>query len=389
MRWIVTDDIYAETWRRLLEFANTELTMDEKSRRHSKATTKSQASNYKKQAAQARVCVLQAKEYFDAARSSSLFTSPNHAYYGAVATASLMMLILGDGDSSLDVLRGDSRNNHHGLEFTTASTAKTASTALTLLESSRATVLTRGHFSNWYGVLPSRANVFATVNSALGPEGQMRQIAMERIGGYTIPTIQEFSKTKSSLCDLLKFLPDLDADLQRFGVNASRARSTHEVKRERDGTTEHTWTLHGCRSAAERDEILQHFAVTARFAEAMTCEGLEHSMSAIVRLRFQLTETLGFKWPMTRDTMNHDAISYATAVDYHEIVDLYLAAYQLSMLSRYFPDIWISCIESQCRAAKLIERAVDLVVKKLPILALSMLSTEETVISTHRAPWTT
>ena len=127
MRWIVTDDIYAETWRRLLEFANIELTMDEIARRHGKAITKSQTDNYKKQATQARVCALQAKEYFDAARSSTLFTSPNHAYYGAVATASLMMLIFGDGQKSLDVLRADNRNNHHGLDFTTGCTANSIS----------------------------------------------------------------------------------------------------------------------------------------------------------------------------------------------------------------------------------------------------------------------
>ena len=57
------------------------------------------------------------------------------------------------------------------------------------------------------------------------------------------------------------------------------------------------------------------------------------------------------------------------------------------MLSRYFPDIWIACIESQCKAAKLIERAVDIVIKKLPILALSFISFEDVVISTHKEPW--
>ena len=85
--------------------------------------------------------------------------------------------------------------------------------------------------------------------------------------------------------------------------------------------------------------------------------------------------------------MNHDTISYADILPTHEIIDLYLVAYQLSMLSRYFPDIWVRCIESQCRAAKLIERATEIIAKKFAVLTLSMLRGEETVISTHREPW--
>jgi hypothetical protein len=85
--------------------------------------------------------------------------------------------------------------------------------------------------------------------------------------------------------------------------------------------------------------------------------------------------------------MNHDTISYATSPGAHELTDLYLVAFQLSMLARYYPDIWVSCIESQGRCSKLIERSVDLIIKKLPILALSLLGPEEVVISTHREHW--
>ena len=57
------------------------------------------------------------------------------------------------------------------------------------------------------------------------------------------------------------------------------------------------------------------------------------------------------------------------------------------MLSRYYPDIWVSAVESRCIAAKLLERAVDIAIKKFPILTLSIISGEETIISTHREPW--
>lgn len=184
----------------------------------------------------------------------------------------------------------------------------------------------------------------------------------------------------------MKFLPDLDADLQRFGVSAVRSRTSHEVKYEGEQTTQ-TWTLHDCRFPQDRDALFERFAVTPRFSDGLTCFGTENTNAAIVKLTYPQREAISFTWPTSRETLNHDTISYADAPETHEIVDLYLIAYQLSILSRYYPDIWVSCIESQCRGAKLVERAVETIVKKLPILALSMLSSEDVVISTHREPW--
>lgn len=384
MRWIVTDDIYAETWRQLLEFSNLELTTDVIVRRHGEPKSKANRDNVAKQAAQARVCVLQAKEYFDAARVASLFTSPNHSYYGSVALASLMMLVLGDGTKSLDYLRSDNRNNHHGLDFTTGCNAKSASVAIALVEHSRVEILPFGHFSNLYKMLPAQGSAWALVKQS---HGSTFSRGMRVIGGYDAPAFEAIKGTKKTLLELLKFLPDLDSDLQRFGISAVRSRTSHEVQTKPDGDTTYTWRIHGCRSEAELEALLEKFAVTPRFSDALTFKGPDNATSGIVTLRFKESDDIGIHWPGSRDTMNHDTISYADILETHEIIDLYLVAYQLSMLSRYFPDIWVRCIESQCRAAKLIERATDIITKKLPILALSILRGEETVISTHREPW--
>jgi hypothetical protein len=96
---------------------------------------------------------------------------------------------------------------------------------------------------------------------------------------------------------------------------------------------------------------------------------------------------LEIRWPTSRETMDHQSIAYAEEIDTHEFVDGFVVAYQLSMLSRYFPDLWVACVESHCKAAKLIEQAVSLLIKKSPILALSMLTPGGITISTHREPW--
>lgn len=96
MEWITSENTYEESWRRLLEFANVELAMEAISGFHGEPT-KSTLPNYRKQAEQARVALLQAREYFEAAKASSLYTQPNHLYYGSVALSTACMLIRGDG----------------------------------------------------------------------------------------------------------------------------------------------------------------------------------------------------------------------------------------------------------------------------------------------------
>lgn len=386
MRWIVTDDIYVETWRRLLEFANIELTLEEIARRHGTPTAKSAKQNYLKQATQARVCILQAKEYFDAARSSTLFTSPNHAYYGAIALASLMLLVLGDGTKSLDYLRTDSRNNHHGLNLSNGCSSRTATEGFTLLEQTQVEILQHGHFGNWYRVLPTRGKVYANIRRSQG-QGETASVNYLPAGGYNVPSYPSVQGQKYSILSLLKYLPDLDSELLRFGLAAPRSRTTHEIRTAHDGEVVHEWRIHGCRTTQERDELLSKFSVVSRYSDALSCIGTDGTTGGIVRLAFRAPAEIGFTWPPCRETLSHDTISYADAPETHEVVDLYLIAYQLSMLSRYYPDVWVSFIESHCKGAKLVERATELLIKKLPILVLSMLSAEETVVSTHRPPW--
>ena len=146
MEWVTTPDVQREIWRRLREFANPEFAVDAISAIHGAPADNHIASGYKKQAQQIRACVLQASEYFAAARSTSLVTSPNHIYYGLVSLASAVMLLLGDGKKSFDYLRKGDSNKHHGLEFSQSSSVADAKRGLGLLEHSRVRVRRMGTF---------------------------------------------------------------------------------------------------------------------------------------------------------------------------------------------------------------------------------------------------
>jgi hypothetical protein len=383
MEWVVTDDIYQEVWRRLLEFANIDLTVDEIARRHGKPVSPAERGNYRKQAAQARVCVLQAKEYFDAAASSTLFTAPNHLYYGMVSISSLMMLVMGNGTRSLDFLRHDARNAHHGLRFTTGCSASKAKEALSLLEHSSSTVLEHGHFLNWYTTLPARS-ISTTVFTSQFEGG--RSVRIESFGGFDMMDRSQIVGWKTTALELMRNLPDLHKDLRRYGVQVASMRASHEVFESKIGVR-HVWTFHDQPSSKHLEEVLSSFAAPPRLIDRFVPRLRESGVVWCVEFNYERGEPIEFSWPNSRSTMSHDSIFYAGDIRTNEIVDAHLVAYQLSMLSRYYPDLWVACLESHCKAAKLIEQTIGILLKKAPILALSLLSRSGLTISTHREPW--
>lgn len=387
MHWIVTDNIYREAWQRLLEFANLDLTLNEIVRRH--GPPRGNDSNYKKQARQARVCVLQAKEYFDAAVSSSLFTAPNHLYYGMVALSCVVMLIRGDGTKALDFLRQDKKNAHHGLLFSTGCTATSATSGLSLVENSFATVTPNGHFLNWYRTLPSSMNLYAVFQQDFGG-GQFTDYRPMSSTPTASPASM-IGRRRSSL-DLLQALPDIAMHLRQYGIDLGIARITPEVRVSKEGAYSQLWALHQFFSKDGRNELLSAFEVMPRFADCVVTRASPSGQIWAVELKFPPgfapdDNLVMMKSPDYRETMSHETIAFSKAIDTHEIVDGFMVAYQLSMLSRYFPDLWVACLESHCKAAKLIEQAVQLLTKKMPILALSLLAPHPVTISTHREPW--
>lgn len=385
MKWIATDNIYAETWRELSEYTNIDLVCRNLESKHGLPLSQKERENRRKQAQQARVCVLQAKEYMEAARSSSIFTSPNHTYYSISSLASLLMLVLGDGKNSLDYLRKDKKNRTHGLNFRTTCTLANASSGVNLLRFSSAEILENGQFANWYRILPKRDWHYALHREIIGKKTKR---SVKIVGGSSLAEFSSISRRSWILLDLLALFPDLDLDLRKCGVQKVRSRSNLEVF-EDGAKTRFSWAFSGTENGQELKMILDKFVLDENFKDRIRFDLVSDGSGGLVHIDCAETDQVTFHWPDFRETLDHSMISYADPIEMFEIVDLYLVAYQLSMLSRYFPDLWVRCIESQCLAAKLISRATELIGRKFPILCLSLLNGEKTVISTYRAPWLT
>ncbi len=380
MEWVTSENIYDESWRRLLEFANVELAIEAISSIHGKAS-KSTLPNYKKQAEQARVALLQAKEYFEAAKVSSLYTQPNHLYYGSVALSTACMLVRGDGKKSLDVLRQNSKNSSHGLDFTFSSDIRQSKIGLNLLDSSYVKIHPNGHFSNWYSTLLSTQNLTAVKHLRMR-QGSRRNMAY--IGSFQISEFSDLKGMKKDLMFLLARLPDLYSDLGRYGVNLDSARGELNVYHDEIANQEYKeFVFHSSPSPESFLKVIENFVCEAgvNFEYGF----FDGSNSGFVRSRKD--KRWEFSFPDSRTTMDHQTIYYAEPLGTPEVVDLFLVCYALSMLSRYFPDVWVSFLESHCKGAKLVERIVRVLTLKMPNLMLNQMTGTELVISNHRPPW--
>jgi hypothetical protein len=186
----------------------------------------------------------------------------------------------------------------------------------------------------------------------------------------------------------MQFLPDLHGELGRYGSKPTSSRFAHEVVVDVKGERTDTWLIHGAGSPQELDEILASFKAPARNIDALTANIEDGANGGVVKYVCRKDDhPISFSFPSARVALSFERICYAEEIETLEFVDLYKASFVLSMLSRYFPDLWVSCLESNCLAAKLIERFSELLVNKAPVLALSLISGQDCFVSSNRQPW--
>jgi len=385
MEWITSPDIPKEAWRRLLEFANLDLAMDEIKKLH--GISSDGGSNYRKQALQMRMSLLQAREYFDAARTCSPYTSPNHLYYGLVSLASTIMLLRGDGRFSFDYLRRSEKNRSHGLRISTAVDRTTAVRGLTLLSETRVAILPSGHFANWYSLLPDAEPVVAKTTRRSGNSVRTNR---EPCAVEALADISELRRVRRTLLDIVCRLPDLTGDLVRAGISVPTSRLNHEVLVVDGKVVSQQWVFHGTRNLSDLSKVLDSFGFCLSLVECVDLEMSEEANAAIVTVRFpdSLSNiTVNVTYPSVRERLDNEFIAFSVPLDTNEFVDFYLVSYGLSMLSRYFPDLWVTALDAHGRVAKVIEAFMATALQKVPLLALRLLAYPGLTISNHRAPW--
>jgi hypothetical protein len=378
MEWTISSNPEREVWRRILEYTNQEFAFDTIQRRHGKATNKREEQNYHKQCAQLRAAILQAREFFAATAASTLYTNPNHLYYGAVSLATATMLLNGTGDQALDVLRNDDRNRSHGLKFSLGNPSPKS-----LLESCGIRVQRNGHFANWYNTLPLGIVGWAEKCERF-PEESRSSTGLDRFCERPRASLATLESARTSLLDLLRILPDLNNELRRYRMGVPSSRSTLLFTIVGEQITIQ-YSIHGARTPDELQTILEEFRFRGNCLDVDQIDCVESDRMAIVTIRGP-NKPDRYTFPEHRTTLYHEDFVYAAELPTPEFADAYRVSFGLSMLCRYYPDVWTRCLESQCIAAKLVERFVTVYADKFPLLALRLLADNLVVISQHR-PW--
>lgn len=108
-------------WRELQRFQNVRFGESLIEALHSPPSNQKQ--NVKKQAAQIKYCLAQAREYYEAGDATSMATRPLLYYYFAMSMALAEILLKQSGESSLD--RAREHHDHHGLQLQAQATKDT------------------------------------------------------------------------------------------------------------------------------------------------------------------------------------------------------------------------------------------------------------------------
>lgn len=385
MEWVTCRDPYEEVWSRLLEFTNGEFVKNFIKSSKSSEYLERQKDNINKQAKQIRFSLLQAKEYFDSARSSSLVTSPNHLYYGAVALSTACMLIRGDGRKSLDYLRKKKGNANHGLKISIADNKKIGNS---LLEQSKITILEEGHFFNWYGELKKERATHAIV-SKHGPFGKL--ISMQEINRYEIDGFSKINGMQFTFLDLMSRLPDLFHILNRFSIEQRFIRGDLLVEDSSTSRRNFNFLIHEVPKNISLEDVVSNFKcdIGVMFCYEIDC------LSKTGLIKTRLDKNWKFSAPLIRDSLDHENFflldleqgGSSNSVCIPEVVEFFIISYGLSMLSRYYPDIWIEFLESNCQYVVLVKKVVELLISKFPNLILNEILGEKVNITNYRPTW--
>ena len=382
-RPIVTEQPTREIWRLLRLFLDERVAARRIRDRHGLADDE-QVGNVRKQARQVAQALRQAEEYFEAARSVGLATRPTILYYGASALARAATLVNLDGSFSIDSLRAHDRHQHHGLEIGRAFLQLNAGTvtpdewfkALTTTVHVHETHGPWGAFTLFYKSLITPAVVVRHSMVEEGASGGNERDTAVAVA--VIRPIESVSDEKLSALSLIQGLPDMWAQLTELDMDPTTAPGRLRVRSVRlgqssPGMVRVTWEIvvNGARpdQRAELKDLLQKRAGATLISEGGV------SLHMRVEADYSEKDDVAFYTPDVVDSIAA-RLFYLPDPDTYVVEPAALLAllFVLSMLARYFPDVWMDVLAKNNLVAELMAMVLDVAERKFPNLVLDQLT---------------
>jgi hypothetical protein len=392
----------AEVWKHLRFFLDVQTTAN-RIRRLQGIAEDTQRRNIEKQAHQIAFCIRQAEQYFTASSHVGLATRPVLLYYGAMHLSQALILLKKDGTHSLDARRKAYRHNHHGLDLNRgkaegAATATNAQDFLKFIECSCHIHEEKpwGHFPLFVDSLVPTAFTIHCGIFLVGKQSFLeRDIPMNSLD--PMPVAKLASRTLNAL-ELIKGLPDLYFSLFQMGVVPDLCRGSIKREIQYSSSGQPRPAIEGSASAAVpppfdhvvyADKFFLDGILPAQKAELVSLYKArnpkitivdDHGANLYLTLQAEGThdqavfQQLGYYPDVIEDLAGKKYYIIRPDQYVPEPAALLALLFCLSMLSRYYPDIWMRNIDKNVRMAELMNELLNIVFRKFPNLILDQLT---------------
>jgi hypothetical protein len=402
VRDIVAHDPEREVWKYLRLFLSLDSTVEQLRKIH-KVAEGCQQANLRKQARQIGYCVRQAEEYFHAAEEVDLATQPLLLYYGCVSLSQALVLLKKDGTFSLDASRKSGKHSHHGLDLERGlvESAVRAEKVQEFFSTIRCRLHRNprnepaGHFPVFYSCLDPAAFI---VHAEIYDQG--RETFMERDWPCNCADLQpldSFAERDFNCWEILRSLPDLYRGLYEAGNRPSIAPGKikqrvvnyfapvllNAVNESRPGESAlnrpHEKTVDTHHIFIDRlsdEEKKSALAVYERNPRIRVVDQFPNNLHLVLEVETKAgaKPDMGYYPDVVEDLYGQkyfilDADSYLA-----EPAAMLVLAYCLGMLSRYFPDVWMTVTDSRVQIAEVTNTLLSTVQRKFPNLILDQLT---------------
>lgn len=361
---ISTPDLVQFAWRNLRQYQNVLFVEDYLCNLH--GIPKAQKPNARKQAQQLRYCLVQAEEYFDAARTVTLVTKPVLLYYSVMNLAIAEVLLKQSGDSSLD--RAREHHAHHGLSLNVLSYPRNSQDLQTIGSRLIATPHVRamgqriGTFELWHRSSRHMPLAGSFVRFAQGATSTSYEIW----GKPQDRAPPELQMSGISLMDCLCSCPGMLHALRLYGAIPKILRGMHSTKF-RTGKADYELIIHPSESQI-LDLFYEAFKVEdpAQFQLNVLPSGLICSWSSVTGRKFPNFDIPdGCMW--TKDEIRF----WPGEPALNEFGNFYVSLYILGNYARYYPDHWMYNVEQSSAFSVVAETFLSLAERRAALLALS------------------
>ena len=367
-RLVRTRDVADYAWSGLRRYLN--VAFVEQRIRDLHQLDKKQRENARKQARQIRYCLMQAREYADAAMRVSLVTKPTLFYYSTMCLALAEVLLKQSGNSSLD--RAREQHRHHGLTFSVGSMSKGRVNLQTAASALRASPAVNngqrfGTFELWHRTCREMP-ISGKVTNHVGLGTTTRHVALLAPADVRLKLMPLHGL---SLFEVLVKLPALLDHLAVFGIRSDLIRGSVSVEVFQNQTETYSVLIH-----PTNDELRDRFMGNFKFDPNAHHLVEFHEIYQGGRVDWRVDQNFGpVKMAVPHGSMwNADEVRFWPKEEcLNELGFYYLALFVIGNYARYYPDRWIADVEDSTELALTVDELLKAAEAKVPLLTLSEL----------------